>query len=130
MQAKELMALIVRALDNKKAQNLEVLSMEGISDIGDYFIIATGSSSTQMKALADAVMEAAAKEGVFPHHQEGYQTAVWVLQDYGDVVLHIFNTESRGFYSLEHLWADAKRVDLSGLLTEEEKGGNDDGNRI
>lgn len=120
MQAKELMALIVRALDDKKAGNLEVLSMEGISDIGDYFVIATGNSTTQIKALADAAMEAAAKEGVSPHHQEGYQTAVWILQDYGDVVLHIFNTESRGFYSLEHLWADAKRVDLSGLNTKEE----------
>lgn len=130
MESKELMALIVQALDSKKAGDIEVLSMEEVSDIGDYFVIATGNSTTQMKALADAAEEAAAKAGIPPHHQEGYQTAIWILQDYGDVVLHIFNTESRGFYSLEHLWADAKRVDLSGLITKEEKGGSNNGERI
>ncbi len=125
MNSKELMALIVKALDSKKAKDIEVLSMEGVSDIGDYFIIATGNSTTQIKALADAAEEAAVQHEITPHHQEGYQTAIWILQDYGNVVLHIFNTESRGFYSLEHLWADATRVDISEILTEE--GGNENG---
>lgn len=122
MNSKELMALIVKALDSKKAKDIEVLSMEGVSDIGDYFIIATGNSTTQIKALADAAEEATAKVEIAPHHQEGYQTAIWILQDYGDVVLHIFNTESRGFYSLEHLWADATRVDITEFLTQDEGG--------
>ncbi|MBE7043126.1 MAG: ribosome silencing factor [Ruminococcaceae bacterium] len=126
MNSKELMALIVKALDDKKAKDIEVLSMEGISDIGDYFIIATGNSTTQLKALADAAEEMAARNEITPHHSEGYQTAIWILQDYGDVVLHIFNTETRGFYSLEHLWADATRVDISEILTQEE-GGNKNG---
>ena len=120
MNSKDFMALIVKALDSKKASDIQVLSMEGVSDIGDYFVIATGNSTTQIKALADAAEEAAAKNNLSPHHQEGYQTAIWILQDYGDVVLHIFNTESRGFYSLEHLWADATRVDLTEILTQEE----------
>lgn len=126
MNSKEFMALIVKALDDKKAKDIEVLSMESVSDIGDYFVIATGNSTTQIKALADGAEEAAAKHDRAPHHQEGYQTAIWILQDYGDVVLHIFNTESRGFYSLEHLWADAKRVDLTEILTQDE-GGNENG---
>ncbi len=126
MNSKDFMALIVKALDSKKASDIQVLSMEGVSDIGDYFVIATGNSTTQIKALADAVEEAAAKYSITPHHQEGYQTAIWILQDYGDVVLHIFNTESRGFYSLEHLWADATRVDITEILTQEE-GGNQNG---
>lgn len=130
MTSKELMVLIVKALDRKKVGDIDVLSMESVSDIGDYFIIATGNSTTQIKALADAAEEEASKNGIALHHQEGYQTAVWILQDYGDVVLHIFNTESRGFYSLEHLWADAKRVSLDDILTKEEKGGNENGDRI
>ena len=127
MESKELMALIVKALDGKKATDIEVLSLENVSDIGDYFVIATGNSTTQIKALADAAEEAAAKVGICPHHQEGYQSAIWILQDYGDVVLHIFNTESRGFYSLEHLWADAKRVDLTEIITTEKEGGSNNG---
>ena len=126
MNSKELMSLIVKALDSKKASDIQVLSMEGVSEIGDYFVIATGNSTTQIKALADAAEEATTKNNIPPHHQEGYQTAIWILQDYGDVVLHIFNTESRGFYSLEHLWADAERVDLTEILTQEE-GGNENG---
>ncbi len=115
----EKLELIVKTLDAKKAKDIEVLDLSGVSNIGDYFIIATGTSGVAVKSLADEVELKAKQAGYELHHTEGYQTAVWVLLDYGDVVLHIFNAESRAFYSLERLWTDAKRVDISGLLTQD-----------
>lgn len=109
--------LLVKALDSKRAREIQVLDLSDISDVGDYFILATGTSSVAVKALADVAEEKAREAGISPHHIEGYQSAAWILQDYGDVLLHIFNVESRAFYSLEHLWADAKQVDITDLLT-------------
>jgi len=116
MNPKELMELAVKALDSKKAQDIEVLELTDVSNIGDYFVIATATSSTAIKALADEVEKKTSEAGAAPRHIEGYNSAIWILLDYGDIVVHIFNKESRGFYSLERLWADAKRYDISHII--------------
>lgn len=82
-------------------------------------MLATGTSSPHVKALAEEVEDTLAKEGLEPRRVEGAQSATWILIDYQDVILHIFTKETREFYSMERLWADAPRMDLAGLVTEE-----------
>ncbi len=107
----------VKALDSKKGMDIALLNIGGITTIGDYFVVASGSSTTQVKALADEVDEQLSKLGLQPKRLEGYQSANWILLDYYEVIVHIFLQETREFYSLERLWADAPRVDLTGLVT-------------
>lgn len=118
MQARDMALQIAKLLDQKKAQDIQVLKVENVSSLTDYFIICTGSSTPQIQALADEVEDKMAAVGKRPLHVEGYRDATWVLLDYGDVVVHIFHTQSRGFYSLERLWQDAPQEDLTGILSE------------
>jgi ribosome-associated protein len=100
----------VLAADDRKAVDLKVLHLEKISDFTDYFLICSGTSERQVQAIADAVQEKMREERVRPLHVEGYNRAQWVLLDYGDFVVHIFQEEPRRFYSLERLWGDAPDV--------------------
>lgn len=109
---------IVKILDDKKAINIKVLDIRELTTMADYFIVCSGNSTTQIKAIADEVNEEMSKEGITPIGREGFATASWVLIDYGDVIVHVFNHESRDFYSIEHLWADAKEVDISDIIEE------------
>ena len=84
----------------------------------DYFVLCSGSSAPQLKALADAGEKAMKDHGILPHHVEGHRGGTWILQDYGDVVVHVFDKEARAFYDLDRLWADAKTVDLSDVLAQ------------
>ena len=111
----KLMKTVVLALDDKLAQNVEVIDVSEITDLGDYFVIATGNSSTQVRALADAAEEKAKEEGFALHHREGYNGESWILLDFGDVIVHIFDRETREFYGLEHLWEDGKKVDITNI---------------
>ncbi len=111
----KLMKTVVLALDDKLAQNIEVIDVSEITDLGDYFVIATGNSSTQVRALADAAEEKAKEEGFALHHREGYNGESWILLDFGDVIVHIFDRETREFYGLEHLWEDGKKVDITNI---------------
>jgi len=97
----------VSALLDKKAEKLVVLNLEGLTTMSDYFVLATAMSDRQAQALADAVMEAMKAEGRRPMSVEGYNSAAWILLDYGDVVFHLFHDEARRFYGLERLWGDA-----------------------
>ena len=97
----------VGALLDKKAEKLVVLKLQGLTTISDYFVLATATNDRQAQALADAVQDALRKEGRRPLSVEGYQTAAWILVDYGDVVFHVFHDEARRFYGLERLWGDA-----------------------
>ena len=97
----------VEALLDKKAEKLVVLKLQGLTTISDYFILATATNDRQAQALADAVQDALRKEGRRPLSVEGYQSAAWILVDYGDVVFHVFHDEARRFYGLERLWGDA-----------------------
>lgn len=115
--AKELALLAARALSDKKGKEIQVLEIGELTTLADYFVIATGSSNTQINALVDNVEKVLLEEAEEdPLHREGYRGGTWVLLDYGCVVVHIFNDEARKFYSLEHLWADGEEVDLSKVL--------------
>ena len=81
-------------------------------------MLCSGSSAPQLKALADAGEKAMKDHGILPHHVEGHRGGTWILQDYGDVVVHVFDKEARAFYDLDRLWADAKTVDLSDVLAQ------------
>ena len=116
MTDKELVKLIAATADDKKAQELDVLEVEGLTTLSEYFVIMTGTSNTHLKALAGEI-EKVVKEhgGPDPHHIEGYNAASWILMDYGSVLVHIFTGETRKFYSLERLWGDAKKIDYKAL---------------
>ena len=117
MEAKTLMEAAVKVLDGKKAQDICAIRVGDKTILADYFVIAAGSSSTQVKMLADEVEFQLAQQGVKPHHVEGYRSESWIILDYTDVIVHIFYEETRDFYNLERLWADGEKVDLSHLLT-------------
>lgn len=108
MEIREAVFAAKAAMEDKKAENIKVLNITGISPIGDYFVLATGNNRSQMQAMADAVDETLAKNHVYAKQTEGYDNANWILMDYGDFMIHIFNPESREFYNLERIWRDAK----------------------
>lgn len=113
MTSLELAKKIAGILDKKKAVDLSVLDIGSLSTLGDYFVIASGTSTIQVKALADEVDKQLGDMGMEPKRIEGYQSATWILMDYYDVMVHIFFQETREFYSLERLWGDAPRIDLT-----------------
>jgi ribosome-associated protein len=96
-----------------KALGIVVLDLKGISTATDYFVVATGRSDVQVKAIADHIVDELKKEGVRPVHVEGARGARWVLLDYVDFVVHVFHPEARLFYQLETLWGDAPRWEAS-----------------
>ncbi len=116
MNSLDLMKKIVLCADNKKARDIKVLSLEGLTTIADYFVICSGGSSTQVKAISDEVEEKLKEIEIMPYGKEGFSMADWILLDYSDVVLHVFTPESREFFNIEKLWADAKEVDISDIL--------------
>ena len=96
--------IITEAIDDRKGRDIEVIPLAEKTIVADYFVIASGSSTTHLRGIADAVMEKMEKEGVNVAHLEGYETASWILLDYLDVVVHIFQQSEREFYNLEKLW--------------------------
>ena len=119
LNAKEIIAAAVKALSDKKGRDLKVLDTAGQTTLAEYFIICSGTSNTQVRALAEAVEEALSKAGEEPHHIEGHRGGLWTLLDYSAVVIHVFTEEGREFYDLERLWSDAAAVDISEYLTAE-----------
>ena len=97
---------IVEILEDKKAKDISIINIEEITSLADYFVICTGTSTTHIKTLADELDERMDKQGFKPLRKEGYNSARWILIDYGDVVVHIFHEEDRSFYKLERLWSD------------------------
>lgn len=100
----------VRAAQDRKAVDLNVLNLEGISSFTDFFLICTGTSTRHTQAICDAILEHLKKSGVSPTHVEGYSQAEWILLDYLTFVVHIFTERARHFYDLERLWKRASRV--------------------
>ena len=107
----KMVRLACDALEDKKATDVSVLDITAVSVIADYFIIASGDNERQVEALSDAVDEALGRAGYERRAIEGYSTKRWILLDYNDVIIHIFNREDRLFYDLERIWRDGKRVD-------------------
>ena len=114
-QSKEMARLAVDALEDKKAVNIQVIDISSVSILGDYFIIANGTNRNQIQALSDNVEETLGRAGFNPKQIEGYNTANWVLLDYRDVIIHIFDPDSRSYYDLERIWRDGKLIDISDL---------------
>ena len=119
MTPREMAIELAKAVDSKKGQNILVLETDGLTTLADYFVLCTGTSAPQLKALADAAEKAMKDNEILPHHIEGQRGGTWILQDYGDVVLHLFSPEARAFYDLDRMWQDARPLDLSGILTPE-----------
>jgi len=111
-QIYDLSKKIYNILDDRKAQDLIVLSVKGISTIADYFIIATGTSSTHINALSDHIEKELSNDSIYMKHKEGQPQGGWLLLDYRDVVVHIFNAQTREYYSIERIWSDAKRLEM------------------
>lgn len=109
--SKEMLKIAYEALDEKKAEDIKIIDIHGITVIADYFIIAGGRNRNQVQAMANNVEEKLGKAGCIPKQIEGYQSANWVLMDYGDIILHIFLEEDRLFFDLEKIWADGVLLD-------------------
>jgi ribosome-associated protein len=103
----------IAAAEDKKAVDLVLLDLRKAVGFTDYFVIASGTNTRQVRAIADAVMEALADEGVKPAHVEGYDRSEWILLDYFDFIVHVFAPETRMFYGLERLWGNADRIEVA-----------------
>ena len=106
-------AKVVRAALDKKALDVVVLDLRHTPAFTDFFVLCSGQNQRQVKAIVDAVEEALRAAKVRPAHIEGYERAEWVLMDYFNFIVHVFSPQTREFYSLERLWGDAKRIDVS-----------------
>lgn len=116
---KQKLETIIRALDSKRAEDIQLIGIKDLTIIADYFVIANGSSNTQTKALADSVEYELKQLGVEPVREEGYAGANWIILDYNDIVVHVFYKETREFYNLEKLWQDGEFVDISDIVIKE-----------
>ncbi len=117
MTQQEVLEVIVKALDSKRAEKIKVLRVRDLTILGDFFVIANGTSTTHTRTLADEVEYQMSQKGIEPMHREGRGNGSnWVVLDYADVIVHIFYKETREFYQLERLWADAEEIDISAWL--------------
>ena len=119
MESKALAEKAVRILDATEAKQLRLIRISEVSTLADYFVLATGTSSTHVKSLADEVEFQLKEAGVAPDHVEGYRSNSWILLDYGTVVVHVFTPESRTFYDLDRMWKDGIEEDISQLVVAE-----------
>ena len=113
MELLEVVKKAVAALEDKKAEDITVIDISEVSSIADYFIIANGSNANQLAAMQDAVDEAFYKAGLHAKQIEGNKNSTWILIDYNDVIVHLFDKEDRLFYDLERIWKDGKVLELS-----------------
>lgn len=110
--SREMTSLAIKALEDKKGNDIRVIDIQDVSIIADYFIIASGSNRNQVQTMADNVEEVLGRAGYEPRQLEGYGTATWILMDYNDIIVHIFSEEDRLFYDLERIWRDGKSIDI------------------
>ena len=116
MNSYEQSILTAKAISSKKGLNIKLIEIGDISSLADYIVIATGTSSTHVKAIADEVEYQLDEAGISVSHIEGYRSNSWILLDYVDVIVHIFSDEAREFYDLERLWQDGKEIDISDIV--------------
>ena len=116
METKEMLNIICSVLDEKKAEDIKSINLDGKSIIADYFAICSGRSTTHVKSLADNLDEEMSKKyGIEPLRMEGKQDGKWAVVDYGDVIVHIFHQEQRKIYEIEDLWDDGKNIESYNL---------------
>jgi ribosome-associated protein len=118
MDERELLITAVKAADDKRAEDIVVLNMKGISLVADYFIICHGNSDKQVQAIAREMKEKVSENGMEIKRMEGFDEAKWILVDLGDVVAHIFHKDERSYYNLERLWGDAPLENVSSELNQ------------
>ncbi|CAK1222790.1 ribosome silencing factor [Fructobacillus evanidus] len=119
INSKDLLQTVVSAIDSKHGDRITALDMQKVSLLADYFVIASAGSSRQVQAIVREVKEEVQKAGGQVLNIEGYDRAEWVSLDLGDIIVHVFDEESRDFYHLDRLWFDAENVDLTNYLAEE-----------
>ena len=112
----EMVRLACKAMDEKKAIDIKVIDIHEVSVIADYFVIASGSNLNQVQAMVDNVEEQLGRAGYEPKQVEGTRGSNWILMDYGDLIIHVFDEENRLFYDLERIWRDGKEVDVEEFL--------------
>lgn len=110
-RSKDMARLVIKAMEDKKAENIKVIDISGISVLADYFIICNGNNQPQVEAITDNVIDSMGRAGFETKRIEGQHRSGWVLIDYSDVVVHVFSREDRLFYDLERIWRDGKVVD-------------------
>lgn len=110
MNSKKLAKIAYNAINEKKGTDIRILDISQISIMSDYFLLVSGSNRNLVQAIADNVKEKLYKEGFSPRQIEGYQSANWILMDYNDIVVHVFNEEDRSFYNLDKIWLDSKEI--------------------
>ena len=115
MENRDIALLIAQTLYDKKADDIDIIDISEKSGFADYFVIATARSLRQLKSLADELDDKLAEQGVLVHHVEGINDSGWVLMDYGDIIVHVFDKENRVFYNLERIWTDGKDVAVADL---------------
>lgn len=113
--AMEMARIAYDALSDKKGENIQIIDISGVSVLADYFIITDGTSDSQIKALVENVDEKMTKAGYTLRQQEGLSSGSWVLLDYGDIIVHVFEKENRAFYNLERIWSDGTPVEREKL---------------
>lgn len=118
-QTLTLVKAAVQSLDEHKAEDIHVLKVSDITSLADYFILATGNSTTHVRALVDYLDTDLSKRDFKPSRTEGYQSSLWTVLDYGTVVIHVFSEDTRRFYDLERLWQDAQTVSTASFLEDE-----------
>ena len=108
----ERLKIIAKALDDKRAESIDILNTSELTSLGDYFVICTCNSNVQVRAAADEVEHQMKEAGFEALHTEGYRGGSWILLDFADIIVHVMDRETREFYSLERLWDDAERIDV------------------
>ncbi|MBE5827157.1 MAG: ribosome silencing factor [Butyrivibrio sp.] len=116
--SKKMAAMAIDALEDRKGEDIRVIDISEISTLADYFIIAAGTNRNQVQALADSVQEKLGRAGHMTKNVEGYDAANWILLDFGDIIVHVFDSENRLFYDLERIWRDGKLIETSDLKSE------------
>ena len=111
----EMAVLAIEALEDRKAEDIQIIDISEVSVLADYFIIAGGSNCSQIQALSDAVEEKLGKAGHPVKQIEGYDGAAWVLLDFGDVIVHVFDRDNRLLYDLQRIWNDGKQIEVQSL---------------
>ncbi len=117
-QAVGMTRIAIEALEDKKAEDICVIDISHVSVLADYFLIASGNSKNQVQAMIDSVEEKLGRAGYTVKSVEGYQTGNWILMDYGDLIVHVFDRQNRLFYDLERIWRDGKSMDAESFLKE------------
>lgn len=115
MTIEEQVKVAFQALEEKKAEDIRIIDIRGISTIADYFIVASGSNQSQLQAMEDSVGQKMRELGMAQPKVEGNRNSTWILMDYGDFIVHIFSEEDRLFYDLERIWTDGREVEIEDL---------------